>query len=256
MLAVAFCQQVLVLPWLMRYSHSTHEIVQLTLGGWLSRAIANAIKCQAHPGSAVAGHAKLPPRSQTSQVDSDIRSWHVTVSWSKELKQPKPWQAATIESRPITTAASYSPCHQCHPRSSSHWACPACWIPACWGALLRACTLCCGVSCCSICCCFWAAWQNCGPKKTQTVLVDSGTALGDVSRAHVPRPSPAFPGWPLRRTCFCTRNQRQLECGCVPRTRGGGLGVCSWGHLMLWMKIYILMAHGHGTILNIVTSSI
>lgn len=122
MLAVAFCQQVLVLPWLMRYSHSTHEIVQLTLGGWLSRAIANAIKCQAHPGSAVAGHAKLPPRSQTSQVDSDIRSWHVTVSWSKELKQPKPWQAATIESRPITTAASYSPCHQCHPRSSSHWA--------------------------------------------------------------------------------------------------------------------------------------
>lgn len=122
MLSVAFCQQVLVLPWLMRYSHSTHEIVQLTLGGWLSRAIANAIKCQAHPGSAVAGRAKLPPRSQTSQVDSDIRSWHVTVSWSKVLKQPKPWQAATIESRPITTAASYSPCHQCHPRSSSHWA--------------------------------------------------------------------------------------------------------------------------------------
>ena len=67
--------------------------------------------------------------------------------------------------------------------------------------------------------------KNVVQKKTQIVLVDSGTALGDVSRAHVPRPSPAFPGWPLRRTCFCTRNQRQLECGCVPRTRGGGLGV-------------------------------
>lgn len=36
--------------------------------------------------------------------------------------------------------------------------------------------------------------KNVVQRKNQIVLVDSGTALGDVSRAHVPRPSPAFPG--------------------------------------------------------------
>lgn len=56
-------------------THTLH-IVQLTLGGWLR----SSRQCCS---------AKLPPRSQTSQVDSDIGSRHFTVSWSKALKQPK-----------------------------------------------------------------------------------------------------------------------------------------------------------------------
>ncbi len=126
----------------MRYSHSTHEIVQVTLGGWLGRAITNASKCQAHPGSAEDESHGTSWSCQTATEKPNIpgRQPHTLLAFYclliqsiKISKQPKPWQVATIELRSInagqeslqlpTPPATNATLHL-HPTEP----CPACWI--------------------------------------------------------------------------------------------------------------------------------